>query len=204
MAEEEYEPDQSYWGKGQGKSKGKKGGKYTKGKFKFGSKDDSKGKDGKGKSKTFQTSDDQGASSCKLTSSTAREPQDPSTDDWSWSEDAYWMRDTWYGTPEWSSYDLAVDCLSCTKDTPFASSRACQVPYSCHSRTTDVLRAWVHGMPLNVLSTQFVRAVIRTLPVGMNPVTPPSHLLMDRSERPNTSKQYSFRLRVHVVPMLTS
>ena len=74
MAEEEYEPDQSYWGKGKGKSKGKKGFK-SKGKFKFSSKDVSKGKDGKGKSKTFQTSDDQGTSSSKPTSSTAKEPQ---------------------------------------------------------------------------------------------------------------------------------
>ena len=86
------------WVKGKGISKGKEGGKYkSKGKFKFGSKDGSKGKDGKGKSKTFQTSDDQGTSSSKPTSRTAREPQHPSTDDWSWSDDAYWMWDTWYG-----------------------------------------------------------------------------------------------------------
>ena len=37
---------------------------------------------------------------------------------------------------------------------------------------TDVLRAWVHGMPLSVLSRQFVRVVIRTLLVGMNLVIP--------------------------------
>ena len=41
MAEDEQEPDQSYWGKGKGKSKGKKGGKFkSKCKFKFSSKDD--------------------------------------------------------------------------------------------------------------------------------------------------------------------
>eukprot|EP00913_Durusdinium_trenchii_P020832 g19571.t1 len=53
MAEDEQEPDQSYWAKGKGKPKGKKGGKFkSKGKFKFGKDDyDSKGKDGKGKSK---------------------------------------------------------------------------------------------------------------------------------------------------------
>ena len=46
-------------------------------KFKFSGKDDFKGKDGKGKSKTFQTSDERGTSSSKPTSSVAKEPQDP-------------------------------------------------------------------------------------------------------------------------------